>query len=196
MQLRNITMVGLASALPTSPLVFPYATQPPRSPSHPPPPPLPSCFNDTSSEANRTLTAEERLAEQVKWAIMDVTVPIVCALGLVGNLLSLVVLTTEKLHRTLTKMEISAHIGLIALAVSDFLFCLLVLIFTQVRSVCKNAGLCTAVLVFGVHKGQCCTLDCRAARSAGKETLASAYVCFSEVESQKRPLVCLLRVNR
>ncbi|CAL1538172.1 unnamed protein product [Lymnaea stagnalis] len=60
--------------------------------------------------------------------------PFVSALGIVGNLLSLMVLTTEKLHRTLNKMEISAHIGLIALAVSDFLFCLLVLIFTQAPS--------------------------------------------------------------
>ncbi|GFR90324.1 FMRFamide receptor [Elysia marginata] len=133
MQLGNISMVGLASALPTSPQVFPYATNPPRAPLQPPtPPPLPACFNETSSDANRTLTSEERMADLVKWAIMDVTVPIVCALGLVGNLLSLVVLTTEKLHRTLTKMEVSAHIGLIALAVSDFLFCLLVLVFTQV----------------------------------------------------------------
>ena len=140
MQLRNITMVGLVSSLPTSP-VFPYATEPPRT-AAPEPLPLPTCFNETSSEANRTLTYEERVEELVKWAIMDVTVPIVCALGLVGNLLSLVVLTTEKLHRTLTKMEVSAHIGLIALAVSDFLFCLLVLVFTQVSrmSGCEGRG--------------------------------------------------------
>ncbi|GFN75191.1 orphan G-protein coupled receptor 51 [Plakobranchus ocellatus] len=128
MQLRNATMVGLAaSPAPSNSPSVPYTTQPSS--------PLPACFNDSSGLDNQSMThlqaAEERLAEQVKWAIMEVTVPLVCALGLVGNLLSLVVLTTEKLHRTLTKMEVSAHIGLIALAVSDFLFCLLVLVFTQ-----------------------------------------------------------------
>ncbi|KAH9499784.1 hypothetical protein Btru_077819 [Bulinus truncatus] len=73
------------------------------------------------------------VSKLVNYYITDIAMPATCALGILGNLLSLMVLTTEKLHRTLSKMEISAHIGLTALAVSDFLFCLLVLIVTQLR---------------------------------------------------------------
>ena len=71
-----------------------------------------------------------RLAEQVEHYVMKRGIPVISALGLVGNFLALLVLTKEKLHKSLTKMEISAHIGLIALAVSDLLFCLLVLLVT------------------------------------------------------------------
>lgn len=97
------------------------------------------CINETAMARNSSqfAVADPSLVsttEYIKYYIMDLAMPFVCALGIVGNLLSLLVLTTEKLNKTLTKMEISAHIGLMALAVSDFLFCLLVLIFTQVIS--------------------------------------------------------------
>lgn len=71
-----------------------------------------------------------RLAQQVEHYVMKRGIPVISALGLLGNFLALLVLTKEKLHKSLTKMEISAHIGLIALAVSDLLFCLLVLLVT------------------------------------------------------------------
>jgi hypothetical protein len=76
---------------------------------------------------------------------MEVGVPVVCAFGLIGNMLNLMVLTKEKIHRSLTKMEKSAHLGLIGLAVSDFMFCLLALLFTlmpaQANYTEKNAML-------------------------------------------------------
>ena len=64
------------------------------------------------------------------YSIFQRGIPIVSAFGLLGNFLSLLVLTKEKMHKSLTKMEISAHIGLIALAVSDLLFCFMVLLAT------------------------------------------------------------------
>ncbi|KAL8590272.1 hypothetical protein ACOMHN_006388 [Nucella lapillus] len=72
----------------------------------------------------------KQLALQVKYYVLKRFIPVISALGVVGNLLSLLVLTKENLHKVLSKMEISAHIGLIALAVSDFLLCLMVLLVT------------------------------------------------------------------
>ncbi|KAL3859572.1 hypothetical protein ACJMK2_009822 [Sinanodonta woodiana] len=77
---------------------------------------------DNSTEAN--------LQKIIHYIAMDIGVPSVCAFGMLGNILNLMVLTREKTHRALTKMEKSAHIGLIALAISDFMFCLLALLFT------------------------------------------------------------------
>ena len=45
--------------------------------------------------------------------------------GLIGNMLNLVVLTQKGLHYAMGRMEKFAHTGLISLAVSDMLFCLL-----------------------------------------------------------------------
>ncbi|XP_062621030.1 neurotensin receptor type 1-like isoform X2 [Saccostrea cucullata] len=73
---------------------------------------------------------ESILEKKMHFIFMEVGVPAVSAFGLVGNILNLLVLTKEKVNHCLTKMEKSAHIGLIALAVSDFMFCLLALLFT------------------------------------------------------------------
>nr|KAG5708970.1 hypothetical protein BaRGS_004609 [Batillaria attramentaria] len=98
------------------------------------------CLNDTNSSSHGNGSGAgvdeevdvyiKMVAEEVKHYIMDHGIPVVSGLGLLGNFLALVVLTKEKLHKTLSKMEISAHIGLIALAVSDLLFCMLVLFVT------------------------------------------------------------------
>ncbi|XP_076449699.1 uncharacterized protein LOC143286048 [Babylonia areolata] len=70
------------------------------------------------------------LAQQVKYYVLKRFIPVISALGVLGNFLSLLVLTKEKLHKVLSKMEISANIGLIALAVSDICLCLMVLLVT------------------------------------------------------------------
>ncbi|KAK7114490.1 hypothetical protein V1264_000545 [Littorina saxatilis] len=87
---------------------------------------LPGGLNSTEEDHS----PGKELAEQVERYVMDLGIPIVSAMGLLGNFMALLVLTKEKLHKSLTKMEISAHIGLIALAVSDLLFCLMVLLVT------------------------------------------------------------------
>ncbi|VDI78516.1 probable G-protein coupled receptor 139 [Mytilus edulis] len=96
------------------------------------------CLNrslgNMTTEPPPDLSPQAVLERQIHFYFMEVGVPVVCAFGLVGNLLNLLVLTKEKIHRSLTKMEKSAHLGLIGLAVSDFMFCLLALLFTLMPS--------------------------------------------------------------
>lgn len=84
--------------------------------------------NENFSIENKSM--EWILEKNMHFIFMEIGVPAVSAFGLVGNVLSLLVLTKEKVNHCLTRMEKSAHIGLIALAVSDFMFCLLALLFT------------------------------------------------------------------
>lgn len=75
-------------------------------------------------EAEESVHALYEWLEAVIYA--RVIVPI-CVFGILGNILNLVVLTRKGLQRTMDRMERSAHTGLTALAVSDLLFCLLLL---------------------------------------------------------------------
>jgi len=50
--------------------------------------------------------------------------PAICVFGIIGNLLNLVVLTRKRLQCSMDRMEKSAHVGLVALAVSDMMFCI------------------------------------------------------------------------
>ena len=88
-------------------------------------------MDNNATQTNRELSHEAKMADMVGYYAMDVGVPLVCGFGMLGNLLNLLVLTREKFHNSLSKMENSAHIGLIALAVSDFMFCLLAFLYTQ-----------------------------------------------------------------
>ena len=73
-------------------------------------------------------TAAEGYHELATYIIQKVVVPIVCVFGILGNILNLVVLTRKQLQSSMDDMEKSAHLGLVALAVSDLLFCLLYLL--------------------------------------------------------------------
>ncbi|XP_071092405.1 cholecystokinin receptor-like [Haliotis cracherodii] len=86
---------------------------------------------NTTSDLQDTQSAEELQAIAIQYYFMNIGIPVVCSFGIVGNILNLLVLTKEKRQRTLTKMELSAHMGLIALAFSDFMFCLLALLFVM-----------------------------------------------------------------
>jgi len=79
------------------------------------------------------MSAEETLAMNVRYYTTEVGIPIMSMVGMVGNVLNFIVLTREKLRHSLTKMEKSAHIGLIGLAFSDFMFCFLVFLYTQIE---------------------------------------------------------------
>lgn len=58
--------------------------------------------------------------------LAGVVIPI-AVLGILGNLLNIFVLTRKQLLNTMDRMEKSVNVGLVALAVSDLLFCLLFL---------------------------------------------------------------------
>ena len=66
------------------------------------------------------------LFESIKYVLAGVINPTLCVFGLVGNVFSLVVLSRRRMQAAMnaTVMERSAHIGLIALAVSDALYCI------------------------------------------------------------------------
>ena len=63
-------------------------------------------------------------AEAVEEFIYTKMILAVCAFGIGGNLLNLIVLSQRSLVCTMKRMEKSAHYGLIALAVSDLFVCL------------------------------------------------------------------------
>lgn len=48
----------------------------------------------------------------------------ICALGLFGNLLNLVILTRRGLEKSMHQLDRCSHIGLVALSASDLLFCI------------------------------------------------------------------------
>ncbi len=57
----------------------------------------------------------------------EVVIPVICICGVIGNLLNLVVLTRRRLLSRMDDLEKSATYGLIALAISDIIFCITVL---------------------------------------------------------------------
>ena len=75
--------------------------------------------SDDSGQAYLTRDIEHFLYSKVLIAI--------CALGILGNVLNVLVLTRKRLQKTMDRMEKSVHAGLIALAASDMVFCLLLL---------------------------------------------------------------------
>lgn len=70
---------------------------------------------------------EESTAAAISRVINSVVLPSVCAFGVVGNLLNLTILTRRKLQKSFRSLEQAANLCLIALAVSDLMFCLMVI---------------------------------------------------------------------
>jgi hypothetical protein len=60
--------------------------------------------------------------------VTDILAPSVCIFGAVGNLLNLFILTRRRLRRSMDGLERSVRLGLVALAVSDELFCVAYLV--------------------------------------------------------------------
>ena len=58
--------------------------------------------------------------------LRNVVTPIICAIGIVGNIMNLVVLTHIRLRKADGAKDNGSHLGLIMMAVSDVLFCLAV----------------------------------------------------------------------
>ena len=49
--------------------------------------------------------------------------PAICVFGIIGNILSLIVLTRKRLQRSMDVIEKSSNIRFVALAVADLVFC-------------------------------------------------------------------------
>lgn len=78
---------------------------------------------------NRTDDGEEEVPiwEKARTFVKIMVVPAICVFGLLGNALTLLVLTRKRLKSSCDGTERTVNIGLLALAVSDFMccFCLL-----------------------------------------------------------------------
>lgn len=72
-------------------------------------------------------SAGERAYLFVHRYVYGMALPAICAFGILGNVLNLVVLTRKQLQKSMDRMEKSAHLGLVALAVTDMIFCVVTL---------------------------------------------------------------------
>ncbi|XP_067651068.1 putative G-protein coupled receptor F59B2.13 [Haliotis asinina] len=84
------------------------------------------CLNITDEEDNNTGLGSERaklLFEDVSYIVYGFALPSVCLFGMVGNVLNLTILTRRKLQKSFRTLEMAANYCLVALAVSDLMFC-------------------------------------------------------------------------
>ena len=69
-----------------------------------------------------------KAVEDAKYIIKGYINPCVCVFGIFGNMFNLLVLTRRRLQSTMDcSMERAAHLGLLTLAISDMLYCLVTL---------------------------------------------------------------------
>ncbi len=70
------------------------------------------------------MTAEGKFTSKSRVVLFHVILPAVLVFGIMGNVLNVLILTRKQLKRTMDRMEKSVHVGLVALAASDLLFCI------------------------------------------------------------------------
>lgn len=83
--------------------------------------------SSTPSTEESTTLSQPNSEWDVVTIINKYGLPTVCMFGIVGNILNLTILTRRKLRRSLRTVEQAANLCLIALALSDFMFCLFAL---------------------------------------------------------------------
>ena len=88
-----------------------------------------SDFEDTKYHFSETLDLDKRLKtysyhEETRRALRNVITPIICILGFLGNVVNIIVLSKLRLLRPEAARDGGIHLGLIALAFSDMLFCM------------------------------------------------------------------------
>lgn len=66
---------------------------------------------------------EVQILENVSKVVYGYALPCVCVIGVVGNLMNLAILTRRKLQRSYRPIEQAANVCLVALALSDLMFC-------------------------------------------------------------------------
>lgn len=81
----------------------------------------------TNNIYNNMQTENDDVSELIEDFLTNRVAVALCLFGLIGNSFNILVLTRKGLIKTMDRMERSAHAGLIALALSDFFFCLCIL---------------------------------------------------------------------
>jgi len=83
--------------------------------------------NDHDGQRQRDGVGRDAVAQPpytlVEMYLYTVVIPLICVVGIVGNSINLVVLTSIVRNKPMDRMERSATMGLLALAVSDLFFC-------------------------------------------------------------------------
>lgn len=77
-----------------------------------------------ASTDNSTFIELAMKIARMQHLLYGVIVPMVCAFGFVGNILNVIVFTKKKSNKTLDDVEYCTTICLVALAISDMMFCL------------------------------------------------------------------------
>ena len=112
---------------------------------------LVAVYNTSLLSTQVTPTVQQnatQVGSDLQW--MQAVLPVICTLGVTGNILNLVVLGKKRIASPMRKLERSANLGLVALALSDLLFNLAVFPHYFVQS----AHLLSEVL-YQVY-GMCC----------------------------------------
>ena len=86
----------------------------------------------------------------VEMYLYTVIIPLICLIGIIGNSINLLVLTSMVRNKPMDRMERSATVGLLALAVSDLFFCSAVIPLAFVDDVVISDRL-TLALVYRVY---------------------------------------------
>ncbi|KAK3581177.1 hypothetical protein CHS0354_024710 [Potamilus streckersoni] len=81
-----------------------------------------SQFNVTNDSSIQI--EEKKTLERVEYFLYSIIIPTVCILGFLGNILNVVVFTKKKAYKALDEMEYCTTICLVALAISDLMFCI------------------------------------------------------------------------
>jgi len=87
----------------------------------------------------------------VEMYLYTVVIPLICLIGIVGNSINLIVLTSIVRNKPMDRMERSATVGLLALAVSDLFFCIAVIPLAFVDDVVISDWLTFAVVYRVYH---------------------------------------------
>ena len=82
---------------------------------------VPIYINETYQ--NKEILEQNRILEQVYHCLYYVIIPVVCVFGFLGNILNVIVFSKKKTCRTLDEIEYCTTICLVALAISDMMFC-------------------------------------------------------------------------
>ena len=73
----------------------------------------------------RSISREEVYFHQIRHYCYNIVLPIIFAVGIIGNILNIIVLSKSRFRHALDEIEKSAVTGLVSLAVSDLIFCFL-----------------------------------------------------------------------
>ena len=77
-----------------------------------------------STAAADDVVRESANPEIYELLLQSVLVPTICCLGILGNALSILVLTRQRIRRSVKTPDQIVHVGLVSLAVSDMIVCL------------------------------------------------------------------------